>query len=124
MRKIDYVLSGFLIASLGLNTYFVINMDKLIRDDFEEIISAKKVSFVQQNLEKIDQIKIAENLNDLKKKYKLSLGRTDPFKPLIEERRQESGSINSILPDAITLNIEDKQSLYSTVSFLKGEKNV
>lgn len=125
MRKIEYVLSGFLFVSLGLNTYLVINMDRLIRDDFEEIISAKKVSFVQQDLEKIDQIKIARNLNDLKKKYKLSLGRTDPFKPLIEERRQESGSISSILPDKNVVKAvpEVERPNFVVRGILKGKYN-
>ncbi len=96
MKKIDYLLSTFLIASLGLNTYLVTNVDKFLKEDFDEIISAKKVFFVKQGAEQIEDIKAIKTIDDIRKNYKLYLGREDPFKPLIKTQKREVGTTNFV----------------------------
>lgn len=123
MKKIDYLLSTFLIASLGLNTYLVANVNNLLKEDFEEIISAKKVSFMKQDAEKIENIKAIKTMDDIRKNYKLSLGRDDPFKPLIKVQKREVSTTNSVSVDKTIQKVvsEFEKPPFVLRGILKGE---
>ncbi|PNV80315.1 MAG: hypothetical protein C0196_02725 [Dictyoglomus turgidum] len=123
MKKIDYLLSTFLIASLGLNTYLVVNVDRLLKEDFEEIVLAKKISFVKQDAEKIEDIKAIKTMDGIRKNYRLSLGRDDPFKPLIKVEKEKISIKNSVSIDKTVPKVvsELEKPPFILRGILKGE---
>jgi len=123
VTKLEYFLGSLLIISMGLNTYLVLNVDRIIsKEDYIEIVNVKKAS-----LETDKNVNI--KLPDIKplKSYKLVLGRDDPFAPLVKVKEEKNTTTSQNIKTINNLFVEEKESSedkfpYELKGILKGEE--
>lgn len=128
MKKYDYFLSSLVVASLGLNLYFNLNIDKFIEKEYTpEIIIVKEAS--HKTYSDISRLNLDIKTSTSKlilNKYKIASGREDPFKPLLDINIPQSPKENTITTNKRIEEIKIEEKLpFILRGILKGEnKNV
>lgn len=123
MRKFDYLLGSILIASFGFNFYLIMNMDRYLEKEYiPEIHLTKEISQKSDINVRVSSIQPKIDIS----KYKISSGREDPFKPLVninipEEQELSKNNISSIKQ---IINKEKEEIFpFEVRGILKGEKS-
>lgn len=127
MKKYDYFLSSLVVASLGLNLYFTLNIDKFIEKKYTpEIIIVKEASYkTYSDISRLN-LDVKTPTNPTSNKYKIVSGREDPFKPLFDINTPQPQKENTITTNKKREEIKIEEKLpFSLRGILKGEnKNV
>lgn len=123
MRKYDYLLGSVLIASFGFNVYLTMNIDRYLEKEYiPKIHLTKEISQKSDISVKVSSIK--PQIIDISK-YKISSGREDPFKPLINmnmPKNQDLSDNSSSIKEIIKK--EEKEIFpFEVRGILKGESS-